>query len=313
MCRRSPRSTRRVAASRSWRAPSRCFARHGYEGATVARLEAETGLSRGAIFNYFPNKDAIFLAIATGLVRPPDGDLARAGLRALLDALVEEDPDWLSVQLEAIRRLRTDPDFQRAVAEHDEAGAPARRERLRGSPSKACATTSRSNRSARSSSTVANGLALRLTVGDPPRPRRHRRTGGARGSRPSERKQRGEWKQTTPVPVVRSHRRDVRRRPDRRGDPGARARARAPELDALDLVTLSAATFKASRTISHDRVASFLREPFVEGAAYDGDEIPAGEGMQRASASSSLHALRRHGSPPVSVRRRSSRRASGES
>jgi len=31
----------------------RCFAEHGYEGATVVRLEREIGLSRGAIFNYF--------------------------------------------------------------------------------------------------------------------------------------------------------------------------------------------------------------------------------------------------------------------
>jgi hypothetical protein len=54
------------------------------------------------------------------------------------------------------------------------------------------------------------------------------------------------------------------------------------ELRALDLVTLSAATFKAARTISHDRVTSFLREPFVEGEAYGGDEQPTGEGMQRA-------------------------------
>jgi hypothetical protein len=54
------------------------------------------------------------------------------------------------------------------------------------------------------------------------------------------------------------------------------------ELDALDLVTLAAATFKASRTISRDKVTSFLREPFVEGEAYEGHEEPAGEGMQRA-------------------------------
>ena len=31
----------------------RCFARYGYEGATVVRLEQEIGLSRGAIFNWF--------------------------------------------------------------------------------------------------------------------------------------------------------------------------------------------------------------------------------------------------------------------
>jgi hypothetical protein len=63
----------------------------------------------------------------------------------------------------------------------------------------------------------------------------------------------------------------------------ARALGREPhELSALDLVALAGATFKASRTISHDRVASFLREPFVEGDAYEGGEEPAGEGTRRA-------------------------------
>ena len=42
----------------------RCFARHGYSGATVARLEQEIGLSRGAIFNYFPSKQDLFAAAA---------------------------------------------------------------------------------------------------------------------------------------------------------------------------------------------------------------------------------------------------------
>jgi Protein of unknown function (DUF1360) len=63
----------------------------------------------------------------------------------------------------------------------------------------------------------------------------------------------------------------------------ARARERDPRaLRVLDFVTLSAATFKASRTISRDRVGTFLREPFVEGEAGEGDEQPAGEGLQRA-------------------------------
>jgi hypothetical protein len=44
------------------------------------------------------------------------------------------------------------------------------------------------------------------------------------------------------------------------------------EHDALDLVVLGAATFKAARTITRDDVASFLREPFVEGEAGEGDE-----------------------------------------
>jgi hypothetical protein len=44
------------------------------------------------------------------------------------------------------------------------------------------------------------------------------------------------------------------------------------EHDALDLVVLGAATFKAARTITRDDVTSFLREPFIEGEAGQGDE-----------------------------------------
>jgi len=55
------------------------------------------------------------------------------------------------------------------------------------------------------------------------------------------------------------------------------------EHTALDLVTLGAATFKASHTLSHDEVTSFLREPFVEGEAHEGGEQPLETGgMQQA-------------------------------
>ena len=64
----------------------------------------------------------------------------------------------------------------------------------------------------------------------------------------------------------------------------ARALDRDPqEHTALDLVALGAATFKASRTISHDEVTSFLRDPFVEGPAHEGGEEPVSSGgMQQA-------------------------------
>ena len=42
----------------------RAFAQHGYEGATVRVLEREIGLSRGAIFHHFKDKDALFLELA---------------------------------------------------------------------------------------------------------------------------------------------------------------------------------------------------------------------------------------------------------
>jgi hypothetical protein len=64
----------------------------------------------------------------------------------------------------------------------------------------------------------------------------------------------------------------------------ARVLGRSPSTHtALDFAILGAANFKAARTISRDRIASFVREPFVEGKAYEGeDERPAGEGMKRA-------------------------------
>jgi hypothetical protein len=49
----------------------------------------------------------------------------------------------------------------------------------------------------------------------------------------------------------------------------------------LDLVVLSAASFKAARTLAHDEVTSFLREPFVEGEALEGDEDPVRTGDYR--------------------------------
>jgi uncharacterized protein DUF1360 len=55
------------------------------------------------------------------------------------------------------------------------------------------------------------------------------------------------------------------------------------ELRPIDLASLGLATFKAARTMSHDEVTSFLRQPFVVEEAHEGeDETPAGTGMQQA-------------------------------
>jgi AcrR family transcriptional regulator len=98
----------------------RAFARHGYEGATVARLEEATGLSRGAIFNYFENKEALFVAL---VLRSSDRFVEiwlDQGYRALLEAIAHEDPAWLSVQVEAARRVRTDERFREQLRPLDE-------------------------------------------------------------------------------------------------------------------------------------------------------------------------------------------------
>jgi AcrR family transcriptional regulator len=42
----------------------RCFARRGYHATTIEDLVAETGLSRGALYLYFPSKEALYLALS---------------------------------------------------------------------------------------------------------------------------------------------------------------------------------------------------------------------------------------------------------
>jgi hypothetical protein len=64
----------------------------------------------------------------------------------------------------------------------------------------------------------------------------------------------------------------------------ARLGRRSPRQRPLDLTILALATFKASRTLAHDEVTSFIRVPFVEGTPPDGDdEQPVrGPGTRRA-------------------------------
>jgi hypothetical protein len=62
----------------------------------------------------------------------------------------------------------------------------------------------------------------------------------------------------------------------------ARAFDRNPACQSpLDFVVLSAAAFKAARTLARDEVSSFLREPFVQGEAHEGDEDPIATGDYR--------------------------------
>jgi TetR/AcrR family transcriptional regulator, transcriptional repressor of aconitase len=93
----------------------RCFAEYGYDGATVRRLEEATGLSRGAIFHHFRDKDALFLALAhEDAARMAEVAATQGLVQVMRDMLARpEDFDWLGTRLEIARRLRTDPDFRR--------------------------------------------------------------------------------------------------------------------------------------------------------------------------------------------------------
>ncbi|MBP2472966.1 AcrR family transcriptional regulator [Crossiella equi] len=116
-----------------------CFARYGYEGATVRRLEEATQLSRGAIFHHFRDKESLFLALAEDDAHRMAQVVAEQGLVQVMRELLkheshtsgEEHPaDWLGTRLEVSRRLRTDPDFRARWAERSEALTAATRARL---------------------------------------------------------------------------------------------------------------------------------------------------------------------------------------
>jgi AcrR family transcriptional regulator len=90
-----------------------CFARYGFEGATVRTLEAETGLSRGAIFHHFRDKESLFLAVAEDDALEMATTVAEQGLVQVMRELRKADAPWLGTQLEVVRRMRTDPTFRR--------------------------------------------------------------------------------------------------------------------------------------------------------------------------------------------------------
>ena len=108
----------------------RCFAENGYEGATVAKLEREIGLSRGAIFNYFPSKEDLFVELAVRDSARMSEIWLEHGLEAVVREVMELDPAWLSVYLELFRRVRNDDDFRERIESRQKEVAPANRARI---------------------------------------------------------------------------------------------------------------------------------------------------------------------------------------
>ncbi|WP_158915148.1 TetR/AcrR family transcriptional regulator [Caulobacter sp. S45] len=85
-------------------AAERCFARHGFHGATIAQICAEAGISPGHLYHYFETKESIIAAIA-------DSELEYAKSRSaqmlessnLIAALISE------IELVNIRHKETGP------------------------------------------------------------------------------------------------------------------------------------------------------------------------------------------------------------
>jgi TetR/AcrR family transcriptional regulator, transcriptional repressor of aconitase len=101
-----------------------CFSRYGYEGATVRRLEEATGMSRGAIFHHFRDKDSLFLELAHQDARRMAQVVSEQGLvQVMRDILADAATggsgiSWLGTRLEVSRRLRTDEKFRADWEQH---------------------------------------------------------------------------------------------------------------------------------------------------------------------------------------------------
>lgn len=113
----------------------RCFAQYGYEGATVRLLEKAIGLSRGAIFHHFTDKESLFLAVAEADTATMVEVISKQGLVQVMRDLLRGEADtdrvgWLGTQLEVSRRVRTDPHFAKRWAERSHAIAAATHTRL---------------------------------------------------------------------------------------------------------------------------------------------------------------------------------------
>ncbi len=55
-------SSRRKSSGRSCAAPPSVFAQDGYEGASMSRIAAWAGVSKGTLYNYFDGKAELFAA-----------------------------------------------------------------------------------------------------------------------------------------------------------------------------------------------------------------------------------------------------------
>ena len=146
----------------------RAFAEHGYEGATVVRLEEATGLSRGAIFHYFENKTDLFVELAMEMNTRFVDLVVESGLNEAFRALTAESPEWLAVLIETESRMRHDEEFVRRFEAKAADAAPRVRAWFEQQQAEGKIRDDVSwVEIGRFTTSLLNGLALRVAGGDP--------------------------------------------------------------------------------------------------------------------------------------------------
>jgi AcrR family transcriptional regulator len=102
---RTPQRERRARTRAALlRAAGGVFAEHGFHQATLEAVAAEAGVSKGALYHYFPSKEQLFLALLE--------DRLGAGLSDVEAVLAERgsDSEQLGVAIETfLRRVNSDP------------------------------------------------------------------------------------------------------------------------------------------------------------------------------------------------------------
>lgn len=143
------------------------FAQYGYEGATVARLEEATGLSRGAIFHYFDDKKDLFVALATEVNRRYVDAITSGGFAEAIHDLARESPQLLTVLFETEVQLHHDEEFTRRLEESSAELRAKLESWFHEQIEKGELRTDVDWRDlARFATIVVNGLALRIAGGD---------------------------------------------------------------------------------------------------------------------------------------------------
>jgi AcrR family transcriptional regulator len=146
----------------------RAFAEHGYEGATVVKLEEATGLSRGAIFHYFENKTDLFVELAMEMNTRFVDLLRESGLHEAFRALAAESPEWLAVLIETESRMRHDEEFVRRLEARAADLTPRARDWFEQQQAEGKLRDDVSwVEIGRFTTALLNGLALRVAGGDP--------------------------------------------------------------------------------------------------------------------------------------------------
>ena len=132
-CPRSARTIWRPGAVRSSTAPAAASPSSATTGRRCAGWSRAIGLSRGAIFHHFRDKDTLFFELAHEDAERMADVASREGLvQVMRDMLAAPDQfDWLATRLEIARKLRHDSAFNKEWTERSAELVAATIDRLR--------------------------------------------------------------------------------------------------------------------------------------------------------------------------------------